>query len=358
LAAVGAGAVFLFHVWGALLVATVVATHVAIGLARWARGRERVPVSQLYATLAVFAGVAIPWIVWQWMVRRSAPQPSPEFRGWSAKVSALASPFGGVPPWLPASLGIGYFGSLIAFVVAYRRQLRWDLWIASAVACVALYLVFPVGRGMAWDIDARWMLPALVLPFCMSATCGSGAVTDDGIVRAGTPRRTILQPATRADWALLVPFVACVVHAGVVWQVAVRPIDRRLDDYDAVLARIPSGRAVLALVADRNRFGGFVNPYRHYALWRVARDAGPVGGMFAADFLADVTERRPRYTPSQRWGISEFGPLDWERIGVDYDYIVVAGDDPRALSLVGAGARGLGKVGDITLFRVATWNRR
>jgi hypothetical protein len=74
--------------------------------------------------------------------------------------------------------------------------------------------------------------------------------------------------------------------------------------------------------------------------------------MFEADFLADLAERHRRYMPSQRWGTSDFSPLDWDRIATDYDYIVLAGNDPRAHAAVAAGAHALSASGDITLFRV------
>ncbi len=208
----------------------------------------------------------------------------------------------------------------------------------AALALFAVYLVWPLALGEARGVDARWLLPAYVLPFCAAAA----------------DRRP---PGARA---LAAVGALAVLHAGVVFA-AGRRIDRDLDAYDRVLARLPGDARVLPLVTPVRRHGVRIAPYRHHAMWHLVRGGGRVAGLFAADGLYDdghpyshmahVRERDRVYYPDESWGADSAPPLPWGRIWRDFDVVIHAGDDdPRVRAELEAHGRALDRDGDVTVY--------
>ena len=70
-------------------------------------------------------------------------------------------------------------------------------------------------------------------------------------------------------------------------------------------------------------------------------------------YFAHFALDRLSYVPPFRWGSVTRAPLDWERIGQDYDYLVQAGADSAVAAYLGAHARVRVRAGDVTLYEVA-----
>jgi hypothetical protein len=228
-----------------------------------------------------------------------------------------------------------YAVAAVCFARANRPFPGWNTLGAAALACLAIYFVFPSNGPGTGYLDVRWLLPVYLLPF---AGVAGGA-----------------RPPTRT--ALAAMLAAGVVNAGAFW-VTTRPIDRQLDDYAAVLDALPPGGRLLPLVADGERHGPRVFPYRHFAFWYVIDRGGRVPSLFNYNgtgggapqerFVGHFVETNQLYTVSPDWGTREFAPLDWTRIAADYDYIVLAGDDPRARNELVPHAREIKRVGDVS----------
>ncbi len=236
-----------------------------------------------------------------------------------------------------------YGGMVLAFLAANRRVLAQrrpvSVFLLAALTCLLLFICFPAGTPGTGYLDMRWLPPLLLWPFCAAEAQG------------------VAPP--RAVTALML--AGCLLHDAVIGR-SVRTIEHELANYRAVLAAVPSGSHVLPIVADGERHGVRVFPYRHFVFWFVIEHGGRAPGLFngngegngrpAHGFLMHFVERNHLYEPADRWGLTDFAPLDWRRIGHDYDYIVEAGASPRATRLLSEGARPVERVGDVTLFRV------
>jgi hypothetical protein len=231
-----------------------------------------------------------------------------------------------------------YVVGLVLFLRANRPDRRWNTLAWCVGAFLVLYLIFPSNTPGTGYTDARWLMPMYLLPFAAAWQGGR-------------------RPSTRA--ALVLVAVA-LINAATLW-VATRRIDRELDDYATVLNGLPPDRHVLPLVADSLRHGLRIAPYRHFAFWyQIDRDgrvpslfnySGDGGNAPRQNFMSHFQELDQLYTLPPEWGTTEFTPLDWTAIDHDYDYIVVAGRDPRALQMVEPHARQVTRVGDITVFQ-------
>ncbi len=236
-----------------------------------------------------------------------------------------------------------YGGMVLAFLVVNRRLLahrrRVSVFFLAALACLVLFICFPAGTPGTGYLDMRWLPPLFLWPFCAAEALGAA------------PSRTVT--------ALML--AGCLLHDAVIAR-SVGTIEHELANYRAVLAQVPSGSRVLPIVADGERHGVRVFPYRHFVFWFVIEHGGRAPGLFngsgegngrpAHGFLMHFVERNHLYEPADQWGLTDFAPLDWRQIGHDYDYIVEAGANPRATRLLGEGARPVKRVGDVTLFRV------
>jgi hypothetical protein len=140
-------------------------------------------------------------------------------------------------------------------------------------------------------------------------------------------------------------------------------IDHELDDYAAALNKLPRAKRVLPLVADDMRWGPRVLPYRHFAFWYQIERDGREPGLFgwpSQSFMPYFEETGGLYAPQGWDGGREARqePLDWGRILSEYDYVVVAGPDPRVRQEVSAHTREAYSVGEISVFAVPTTTTR
>jgi hypothetical protein len=280
--------------------------------------------------------IALPVVVLGFIMSRSmAPAPEgsgPEFRALGDKLRHLLTPFYSFSGRQCAVMAGGYLAALLVFLLAYRRALRPGPLGLSALAFLALYFGFPVAVGGTYDLDVRFLLPALLLPFCAEGAAGE---------------------APGRKWWLL-PWAACLLNFAFVIG-PVRSIDRELTSYRAALDGLPKGSAVLPLVCDDGRHGR-IRPYRYFAHWHLIERQGRVPGTFAGpEFTFYDHFRRtgpPLYQPELDWGTTDFAPLDWEQIAAQYQYVIQAGEGPRAAALIAERARPVARVGDVTVYRV------
>jgi hypothetical protein len=346
--AAGAAGLFLVHLSAALSVLVVVWIDGALALLEWRRASPgaRAPIrayapirARALTAVTVTAAVFALWACIEWTL--GLPQGGEGalvFRTPALKLAALGAPFYAFDIPQALVLAAGWLASLAAFLYVNRSALRVDAIVVSSLAFLLLFAISPTSVGSAGGVDVRWLLLAYLLPFCASER------------RPTPPQRS----------ALAVVLLASVIHAGVVWH-EVRRRDRLLADFDDVLSRVPRGARLLPIVAD-GRPGPRVGVYDEYAYWHVVRNGGRVPGLFNyngtrpgdAPFthFAHFEIRARRYVPPFRWGVRSFAPLDWDQIGRDYDYVIVAGADPRVTGQLDAHALVQQREGLITLYRV------
>ncbi len=222
-----------------------------------------------------------------------------------------------------------------------RPRLR-STWGLSIAAFFALYCIFPANLPGAGYLDMRWLLPAFLLPFCLAE--GAGRRVSPGVVAT-------LLAASLINTAILAR--------------SVRTIDHELDDYAAALDRLPAGQKVFPIVADEMRWGPRVLPYRHFAFWYQIERGGRVPSLFNyggdgnkapnLSFMPYFEETTHLYPPPPGWNGGQaqvIEPLDWPRIASEYDYVIVAGPDPRVRQDVSAHTRLAYSVGEISVFLV------
>jgi hypothetical protein len=144
-----------------------------------------------------------------------------------------------------------------------------------------------------------------------------------------------------------------------------RGIDRQLDDYDTVLARLPPNARLLPLVGGEPRYGRVV-PYLHFALWHTAltEGRGRVGSLFSYPLRSGEL---PRSTPIQMRHFHELDPpwsldrpwrvmgkpaIPWDRIRAGYDDIMLAGEDPDLAAILSTDACEVDRRGEIRVYAV------
>ncbi len=293
-----------------------------------------------HEAVTVLIGPAVRGAFWIWI--EAAASGGSEAMVWPSaakKALELGAPFYSLSLVQAAVMALTYGVALLAFLYSVRRELRIDTFTVSAAAFLVLFLIFPESMTGGGGVDVRWLLPAYILPFAMT-----------GGAAARAPNRV----------ALKVVLAGALANAILVLAYA-RTMDTRLDEYDQLIARIPAETRILPIVADhltRPR----VDPYQQYAFWHIIRNRGEVPGLWSYTGVSDDSPKlvyfrhfevlvHP-YLPAARWGTADFSPLDWERIARDYDYIVQAGDDQRAGSILGAHATERARVGAMTLYEV------
>jgi hypothetical protein len=297
---------------------------------------------RLKTVLVATAGVVAAALWWKAMVPPAPVDVHTQgwvtFKGPWVKLRNFLTPFFVFSfPQMAVTLG-AYVVAVVLFLRTNRSDRKWNTLIWCAVAFFGLYLIFPSNTPGTGYTDARWLMPMYLLPFA--------AVWHGG-------RR----PSTRVAWVLV---AVALLNAATLWA-ATRRIDHELDDYATVLDGLPPGRRVLPLVADSLRHGLRIAPYRHFAFWYQIDKGGRVPSLFnysgdggnapRQNFMSHFQEIDQLYTLPPEWGTTVFTPLDWTAIDHDYDYIVVAGRDPRVLQMVEPHARQLTRVGDITVFQ-------
>ncbi len=349
--ALGVVGLYLIHLSAPLIALAVVGVELLWAAGPVVRGpaaTRRAVVGPRLATIAAcVAGLAAVWGGCTLLagtrpsIRNPVPVPPPPpvgFRTPASKVLALAYPFYTLSLAQGAVMAGGYAVALALFLREEgRAALRHPVGLA-ALALLAVYVVWPLSFGETRAVDARWLLAVYALPFCAAAADGRA-------------------PSARALGAVA---ALAVLHAGAVFAIG-RRLDRDLDAYDRVLARVPVGARVLPLVTPTRRHPDRVTPYLHHAQWHVANRGGRVAGFFGVDGLVDdgysyshlahVRERDRFYFYPETWGADSAPPLPWARIWRDADAVIHAGDDdPRVRAEVGAHGRAVYRDGDVTLY--------
>jgi len=350
----GLAIVFFVHLAGAMSVLVVLAVAaVPDTWARWrACGLRWPPARALWtprvATLvSAAAAMALCAAVWHLSLgpEPAGPTIPPDFRSFGNKLANLASPFYSLSFMQMSIMGVGYGLSVAAFLARNWRTLRADVLLCSAAVFLLLFVVFPYQIDGAGFVDMRWLLPAILLPFCATA---AGPVA---------PQRILL----------VIPFTAVLVHAAFV-QHAATVIDGELAEYRQVLDAVPAGARLLPLIVEpqwRQR----LSPYRHFALWHTIDGGGRVSGLLTEEnrydtnppalshkFFGHFREPTILYYPDERWGTERIFPLDWPRIATDYDYVIEAGADPRTRDALDGHADKVDSAGDVALYRVRRGN--
>jgi hypothetical protein len=348
--ALGLAVVFFVHLAGAMSALVVVGVaYLLDAWARWRASGRRWPdaaalwTPRMTTLLSSTAAVALCAGVWHLSLGPEPPVPHvpPDFRTLGNKLANLASPFYALSYVQMRTMASGYALSLVAFLAVNRRTLRPDVMLWSAATFVALFLVFPYRVDGAGFVDMRWLLPAILLPFCATAT----------------------GPVPRQRALLAIPFLAVLAHAAVVHRAATR-FDAELTVYRQVLDAVPPTARLLPLIAEpqpQSRLSAF----RHFALWHTIDGGGRVPGLLTEEERYDTNPpSRPHkffghfrepvilYYPDERWGTDRFFPLDWQRIATDYDYVIAVGADPRARAPLDGHADKIDSAGDIAVYRV------
>ncbi|HTA73493.1 MAG TPA: hypothetical protein VK733_04425 [Gemmatimonadaceae bacterium] len=227
-----------------------------------------------------------------------------------------------------------YLLALGLFLRTNPRPSLKTTWGLSVLAFLGLYFVFPANLPGVAYLDMRWLVPAMLLPFVLAG-------------------REAKAPGLGAVTALL---VACLINTATLAR-SDHAIDRQLDDYAAALNQIPPAKKVLPLIADHMRWGPRVLPYRHFAFWYQIERDGREPGLFGwprESFMPYFEETGGLYDP-QGWDggpVERREPLDWERILAQYDYVIVAGPDPRVRQEVSAHTQVAYSVGEISVYAV------
>lgn len=330
---------YLVHLTAPLSILVVIWIDYALAVVARAKGTARrgwtLLDSRLRTVVPITMVVGALVVAW---IATSTEGPARDPFAWSGIVEKgqdLLAPFYSLSFTQLGVMAGGYAASVLAFLFVNGMPRRLDTFALSAAAFLALYLVFPSRLGTHTSmLDVRWLLPAYLLPFCVAAR----------------PMRR--SPTT----ALLVPFVAALLHAIVIGS-KVREFDGKLDDYDVVLAGIPAGTSILPLEVDPGRHRR-VLPYHFYAMWHTVHRHGRVTGLFAFQnelgtyenlrdlrISGEMLRRVPDY-----WAIGGRFEYDWPTINRQYDFILLAGTDPVASSYLAARAREVMRVGEVTLY--------
>jgi hypothetical protein len=226
----------------------------------------------------------------------------------------------------------------MALVFFWRAnpRLSWtSTWGLSILAFRALYLICPANLPGAGYLDMRWLIPAFLLPFLLAG------------------------PGARAPSAgVVATLLAASLMNTLLLSRSVHTIDRELDDYAVALNRLPPAKKVFPLVADEMRWGPRVFPYRHFAFWYQIERDGREPGLFGwpnQSFMPYFEDMSNLYAPPTGWDggrVEHQDPLDWGRILAEYDYVIVAGPDPRVRQDVSAHTQEAYSVGDIAVYAV------
>jgi MFS family permease len=343
----GALVLYLVHLVAPLVVLVVIWVDWFLPVARTVRDpaqRRRAFLRPELATILVVTVVLGALWIWVQAVASSGSEPM-EWPSAAKKLLEPGAPFFSFSLVQAAVMAGAYGVTLLAFLYSVRRELRLDTFTASAVVFFVLFLIFPESMTGGGGVDIRWLLPAYLLPFAMT-----------GGADARAPRRALTS----------VVLAGALAHAIVVLAYA-RAMDPKLDEYDQLIARIPAETRVLPIIANHLTHPR-VDPYQQYAFWHIIRNRGEVPGLWSYSYRgSSASDHEPKlvyfrhfdvlvhpYLPAARWGTTDFSPLDWDRISRDYDYIIQAGDDERAGSVLRAHATEKARVGVMTLYEVGS----
>jgi hypothetical protein len=254
------------------------------------------------------------------------------FRAPVDKLRQLGSPFFSFSSLQASVIAGGYALAATVLYVPELPRLAWSVPVLMPLFLLFAFFVAPAYVTGAYDVDVRFLLPALLLAFAIPVR--------------GPARR-------RRAASLAVLWAAAVAHGAICFSIA-RGVSGELADYRAVLDAVPAGGVVLPVVADGNRHGR-VDTYRHFALIVDMERRARAPYLFEGGtlpHLAYFTVTDPLYLIPETWGTREFGELDWSRIRADYGWIVQAGPEPRARAIIAEEADLVFSRGEAALFRL------
>lgn len=337
----GASLVYCIHLSAALTMLTVIGFHAVYVLARMVWIEKASCLSAIKHPRWALSCIAIIPVLALFAISKAMTPESTlvdhhewVFRPFMNKLQSLFSIFYAFDLKQAMVLFVGYGVSLLALgIQTYRRRTQLNDFIGLPVVFLALYAVFPVVALGGYDVDMRFLLPAFLFPFCV---VGQKSRNDMASNHA----------------ALFVPWIACFIHLIVIFQHG-KEVDRSLDDYNTLLSKIPAQTSVLALVVQEPYRR--LNPYRHYVHWHAIRNSGKTGQLFcgncgSGEQLSHFTLKKPLYAPDIHWGTQHVQPLDWKRIQDDYDYVVLAGVNADASTILETHAKRVHQVGHFSLY--------
>ena len=281
--------------------------------------------SRLPTVLVITAGVALIWFAASYSTRNFVSPPGEYiFHLPGYKAQLLFDPFWSVSQPATIAMAAGYLLSLWAMLYVRRDTLRMDSLMASGVIMFVLYLLFPAGMPGSGAVDVRWLPAGYLLLFC-----GRQRDPDEEESLLDYGRERV--PDTEPLLALLVPFLACVVHTALINRTA-HKVDKLLDQYQAALTHVPPHTNLLPLGDAVTKFSR-TPVLRHFVFWHVINAHGRAPGLFnyydvhEGDplniNLAHFLEPKHLYLAESEWGDEQnTPPLPWKRIDREYDYIM------------------------------------
>ena len=326
----------LLHKSAAICLLAVVCIDVFLRLLpRW----RREPAAQPLAAITRPALFLFPMVLLAAIISLTDPRIPDElrvldFRGPASKLSHLVAPLYAFTLTQAVMLTGAYTACLLVFVVTNRHAIRFAPIGLGALSLLLLYLISPVGGFGTYYTDERFLLPSLLLPFCLM------------------DQRPARHSASR-HWHL-VAVAGVLVHLAILAPRLLR-IDQQLADAHAAMRHLEPGSTVLPLIADSRRDGRMA-PYLHFAHWHVIDTHGRVPRTFNWPEYTFYYHFRfntsPTWTPDFSWGTTEFQPLDWALIREQYQYIVLHGRDPRAHQQITPHATLLAEAGETSVYRI------
>lgn len=320
--ALGEIVLFLVHLSAPLIVLVVIWTEYGLEVigdetilspSKW-----RIVNSRLPTVLIVTAAVALVWAGASYSSWNDVgPAGQYVFPYFNRKFVTLAYPFRSVSLLAAVVMSVGYAASFVAMLFLRGRTFKVDAITSSAIIMVVLYLVFPHAIPGAGGVDVRWLAPCYLLLFCG---------------RQQSPER---EPRL----ALLIPFVACVLHSAAIGWTA-RHIDHDLDRFEVALTHVPPGTNLLPLGEEAKEYYK-VPVMEHFVLWHTILAHGRGPGLFnyydatyqdpLNHHLAHFIEPKHLFLADLEWGTPHDMPgLPWPRIDKEYDYILQLAGGTRA----------------------------
>jgi len=235
-----------------------------------------------------------------------------EFRPALDKVSHLFAPFLSFSRIDGVIVIIAYATALILCWSSRTPRRMVSLWPLASAAMLICYFVSPVYLFAAWDVDVRFLLPALLIAFVV-------------------PKSD--QPRPPSHLAVGLVFSVGLLHAADM-RLRARQIDSRVTSFLTVMRSVPVGANTLVLVSHEDK-DFRVDPFLHAAEWVTIEDpSSRVSGLFSGGpngaYLGHFIACPQLYDVGVDWGQDGFPALDWAQIQRDYGYVALAGSNPNA----------------------------
>lgn len=218
-----------------------------------------------------------------------------------------------------------------ARIAAERRPTAIRLALLSVVF-VIVYFALPIETGGVYDVDNR------ALPYATTFLVVAFLVAYDGTVSEGR-------------LAAFAAIAACALNLGIL-AANMAPENAFLDDYRKLARQIPHGAATLP-VATRPAAGRYQST-THAGAFATLEAAAVTPYLFAADMhppMSYFSYREPRpYPPSNFWYYREEDKVDWARVAMAYDFILVT--KPFDVARIGTRAEAIAENDSAVLLRI------